>query len=70
MGATGLTGQQALSPSGEMRVFQGANRVLGTSYLGESGFYGSGQGRRSLRVAHSREQNRCPGVPRLHELLL
>jgi len=53
-----------------MWVLQGANWVLMSSHLKKWSFHGSSQGRRSLRVAYSRKQDGCPGVPRLCKLLL
>ena len=70
MGIVGLTGEQTLSLPREMQVLQRANRVLGTSHLGEQSFHGSSQGCRSPRVAYSEKQDRRPGFPRLCELLL
>jgi len=64
-GATGPTRTQTFPLPGEMRVLQGADRVLRTSHLRKRSFHGSGQGCGSLRVAYSGKQNRCPGFPGL-----
>ena len=69
-GATGPTRTQTFPPPGEMRVLQGADRVLGTSHLRKQSFHGSGQGCRSLRVAYSGKQDGRPGFPGLRQLLL
>ena len=72
-GPTGVTspeGEQTLPPPREVRVLQAMDQVLGSGHLGEQSFHGSGQSRRSLRMAYSREQDGRPGFPRLRELLL
>jgi len=69
MGTTDLIGKQTFPSPREMWILQGANQVLGTSHFREWSFHGSSQGYRSLRVAYSRKQDRCPGFPRLRKLL-
>jgi len=53
----------------EVRVPQGADRVLRTSHLGKRSLYRSGQGCGSLRVAYSGKQDGRPGFPGLRQLL-
>jgi len=70
MGTTDLVGKQTFPLAREIQVLQGANRVLGSSHLGEWSFHGSGQGHRSPRVVYSGKQDGRPGFPRLCKLLL
>ena len=70
MGVIGLAGEQTLSPPREVRVLQGVDWVLGFGHLGERSLYRSSQGCRSLRVAHSKEQDGRSDLPRLYKLLL